>query len=294
MTNRFDISKAPQLRADPRHPSGAAGSHVQSVPATPGGLIRSTLIAAGAAGVVLTLFWLPAEYGIDPTGVGALTGLTEMGEIKQQLAAEAKADAQAAAVTAAAPGAPASAAIPADLVQRLDRIDAQLGALVVAIGVPPEIVEAAASASAPAPAPAPEPVAEVAAAPEAPAAVEPAPAAADPIEAAVAEAAAGEWRDEVSYTLTPGEGIEVKLAMQEGEVASFFWTANGSVVNFDLHGDGSGQNVSYEQGRGVPEATGELTAAFTGNHGWFWRNRTEEPVTVTLRTGGNYAEMKAP
>lgn len=35
---------------------------------------------------------LPAEYGVDPTGVGRLTGLSEMGEIKVQLAKEAAAD----------------------------------------------------------------------------------------------------------------------------------------------------------------------------------------------------------
>ncbi len=44
----------------------------------------------------------------------------------------------------------------------------------------------------------------------------------------------------------------------------------------------------------VSQQWGELTAAFTGNRGWFWRNRTEEPVTVTLRTGGDYAEVRAP
>jgi hypothetical protein len=120
----------------------------------------------------------------------------------------------------------------------------------------------------------------------------------DPVEAAVAEAvapaAAANWRDEVSYTLNPGEGIEVKLAMEAGQTARFAWTANGSVVNFDLHGDGGGQKISYEQGRAVPDHAGELVAAFTGNHGWFWRNRTEAPVTVTLRTGGDYAELRAP
>ena len=109
----------------------------------------------------------------------------------------------------------------------------------------------------------------------------------------MAEATSG-WRDEVSYTLAPGEGIEVKLAMQEGQIARFEWTANGSVVNYDTHGDGGGQRVSYEQGRAVPEQAGELTAAFTGNHGWFWRNRTDDPVTITLRTAGDYAELKAP
>lgn len=286
MNNRFDISKAPPLRAEPRPAAAAAASHIQSVPATPGGLIRSTLIAAGAAGAILVLFWLPAEYGIDPTGIGALTGLTEMGEIKQQLAAEAEADAQAAAAAAVATPAQAPVAVPAEIVQRLDKIDAQLAALAAVIGAPPAAVEPAAPAPVEAPA--------TAAAPEASMAAQTAPAVADPVEAAIAEAAAPEWRDEVSYTLNPGEGIEVKLAMEEGQVARFAWTANGSVVNFDLHGDGGGQSISYEQGRAVPEASGDLTAAFTGNHGWFWRNRTEAPVIVTLRTGGDYSEMRAP
>jgi hypothetical protein len=286
MTNRFDISKAP-LRAEPRHQG--TGATVQSVPATPGGLIRSTLLAAGAAGAILVLFWLPAEYGNDPTGVGALTGLTEMGEIKQQLAAEAEADAQTAAAAPVAAGAalPVSAAPATEILERLDRIDAQLEAISAVIGIPPGLTE-------------PEAEVPVAAEPAPEAAATPAP---DSVEAAVAEAAAPEpapdtvapeWRDELSYTLNPGEGIEVKLAMEAGQTARFFWTANGSVVNFDLHGDGGGESISYEQGRAVPEASGDLTAAFTGNHGWFWRNRTEAPVMVTLRTGGDYAEIKAP
>ena len=138
MTNRFDFSKAP-FRAEPRHPAAAAP--VQSVPATPGGLIRSTLLAAGAAGAILVLFWLPAEYGIDPTGVGALTGLTEMGEIKQQLAAEAAADAQAAAAApvAAVEATPATAAPAPEILARLDRIDAQLAAISAVIGTDPNV-----------------------------------------------------------------------------------------------------------------------------------------------------------
>jgi hypothetical protein len=289
MIDRYDVPKAYAARTEPRH--RAAAEPVQSVPATPGGLIRSTLVAAGAAGAILVLFWLPAEYGVDPTGVGALTGLTEMGEIKQQLAAEAEADAQAAiaapiAATTAGDAAPSSAVAAPEILARLDRIDAQLAAISAVIGTPPGLIEAEAVA---------------------PVTTEPAPEAAafasDPVEAAIAgaaapepaaEPAAPEWRDEVSYTLNPGEGIEVKLAMEEGQVAQFFWTANGSVVNFDLHGDGGGQKISYEKGRGVAEASGELTAAFAGNHGWFWRNRTEAPVTVNLRTAGDYAEIKAP
>jgi hypothetical protein len=55
-------------------------------------LLRSTLIAAVAAFVLLITVVLPAEYGIDPTGVGRVLGLTQMGEIKARLAREAAAD----------------------------------------------------------------------------------------------------------------------------------------------------------------------------------------------------------
>ena len=54
-------------------------------------LNRATLIAAGVAAVVLTTIVLPAEYGIDPTGIGRSVGLTPMGEAKRQAAAEADA-----------------------------------------------------------------------------------------------------------------------------------------------------------------------------------------------------------
>jgi hypothetical protein len=98
--------------------------------------------------------------------------------------------------------------------------------------------------------------------------------------------------DEMSVTLAPGEGAEIKLVMAKGAQASYAWTANGAVVNFDTHGDGGGQNISYEKGRGVAEDEGVLEAAFDGNHGWFWRNRTDAPVTVTLKTSGAYSDIK--
>ena len=80
--------------------------------------------------------------------------------------------------------------------------------------------------------------------------------------------------------------------MDKGQTAQFEWTANGGVVNYDTHGDGGGQKISYEKGRAVAQQAGALTAAFTGNHGWFWRNRTDAPVTLTLRTKGEYTALK--
>lgn len=56
-------------------------------------LIRATFVALAIAAVALALLVLPAEYGIDPTGIGRVLGLTQMGEIKRTLAGEAAADA---------------------------------------------------------------------------------------------------------------------------------------------------------------------------------------------------------
>ncbi len=55
-------------------------------------LFRSTMIAIAAAAAILVTVVLPAEYAIDPTGVGRALGLVEMGEIKAQLAHEAEQD----------------------------------------------------------------------------------------------------------------------------------------------------------------------------------------------------------
>ncbi|EVT87820.1 hypothetical protein Z046_26340 [Pseudomonas aeruginosa VRFPA09] len=189
-------------------------------------LLRSTIIALIAATVLLITVVLPAEYAIDPTGVGRVLGLTEMGEIKGQLAEEAAADAAR---------------------------DTALAA------------EQSALATAPATAAVTSP--------------------AQPVEDAT-------WRDEMRVVLQPGQGAEVKLSMKTGEQAQFSWVAEGGVVNFDTHGDGGGQSISYEKGRAVPADDGVLEAAFDGNHGWFWRNRDSADVTVIIRTRGQYTEMK--
>lgn len=256
-------AEAPSLPADRKYESQTdAAGHIQGVKATSGGLLRATLGSAAAALAILILFWLPSEYGVDPTGLGRAMGLTQMGEIKQQLYAEA---ANEDAVLAAQAAAAKVSADPA-LLARLDALERQVAGIATALRAtpprptPPAAVSPpAASVSAPAPKPAPP-----------------------------------KWRDEVRYTLAPTKGIEIKLVMRKGARAEFEWTANGSALNYDTHGDGGGRNISYEKGRGVPEQSGDLVAAFDGNHGWFWRNRTKAPVTLTLRTRGGYSRMIAP
>ena len=71
-------------------------------------LVRATAISAAVAGALLVTVVLPAEYAIDPTGIGGALGFTEMGEIKAQLAQEAAADRAATALAASGAG-PAAA-----------------------------------------------------------------------------------------------------------------------------------------------------------------------------------------
>lgn len=181
-------------------------------------LLKSTIIAAIAALAILITIVLPAEYGIDPTRIGGVLGLTEMGEIKSQLADEAEQDRKTA-----------------------EQDQSSLFDLLIS-----------------------------------------------PAHAQQAEV----WPDEISFELAPGEGAEWKLVMEQGSQAKFRWYTSDGRVNYDLHGDGSGQSVSYQKGRGIASETGTITAAFTGNHGWFFRNRTGAPLTVTLQLRGDYAEIK--
>jgi hypothetical protein len=81
-------------------------------------LVRSTVIALIAAGAILIVAVLPAEYAIDPTGIGRMLGLTEMGQIKDQLAEEAAAD--------AANGATLAEAMPTDPVSNQTADDTEI------------------------------------------------------------------------------------------------------------------------------------------------------------------------
>lgn len=194
-------------------------------------LLRSTFIAVASAAAILVTVVLPSEYNVDPTGIGRVLGLTQMGEIKAQLAKEAEEDRK------NTDG--AVAPLP-------DQQSSLLGEILSGFF----------------------------------------------ISSAQAQEAPAIRKDEMTVTLTPGQGTEIKLKMLKGEKVNFSWAVEGGAVNYDLHGDGGGQEISYEKGRGQPKAEGVLEAAFDGNHGWFWRNRGAADVKLTLKTEGAYSDIK--
>lgn len=97
--------------------------------------------------------------------------------------------------------------------------------------------------------------------------------------------------DTTTVTLKPNEGLEVKATMNAGDRMVFNWASEGGPVNFDMHGErfNDGDNfTSYWQGRNEPAAKGAFEAPFDGTHGWYWRNRGDETVTIVLQTSGFY------
>ena len=207
-------------------------------------LLKSALVALVAAIVILVTIVLPAEYGIDPTRIGRVLGLTQMGEIKMQLAEEATADRETTTAQAGS-AAPQEAAVSS--------------AAVIPQDTPAETAV---------------------------------PEEATPVTEAPVEPAAPEWRDTISITLQPGEATEVKLTMRQGGIAIYEWMTDQAGLNSDLHGDNPQDAfISYRQGRNESGDSGEFAAEFDGHHGWFWRNRADVAVTVTLRTRGAYSEF---
>lgn len=186
-------------------------------------LAISTVVALVTATVLLVTVVLPAEYGIDPTGVGRALGLTQMGEIKVQLAEEAKIET-------------------AEIVELQEQ--------------PKEM-----------------------------SLISPQPVSPQPVQAPAAES--------ITVMLAPGEAAEVKLIMNKSARATYAWTVDTGHVNFDTHGDNAGIDYhNYSKAKAVSGDEGELIAAFDGSHGWFWRNRSNETVNITLNVSGEFTAMK--
>lgn len=107
------------------------------------------------------------------------------------------------------------------------------------------------------------------------------------------------WRsDEMTITLAPHSGTEVKAHMKAGDRFVFRWESKGGPVKVDMHGERldakADEFTTYWEEKELSSAQGSLTAPFDGKHGWYWRNRGETPVTVTVRTSGFYKDLFRP
>ena len=104
--------------------------------------------------------------------------------------------------------------------------------------------------------------------------------------------------DSREMVLAPKEGMEIKYNMKKGAGLIYSWTASGTLT-FEFHGapnvkpagkEGTDYFESYEldDAVGKNEMHGTLVAPTTGIHGWYWENKTAEPVTLKLVSAGFY------
>ena len=203
----------------------------QAAPSS-GNLLKGALVAMVAAIVVTVLFVLPAEYGVDPTGVGAKLGLLDLAE---------------------------------------DTESSDSGGNTLVEGTWPAI-------------------------PEEFDFYEP-----DILGDPYSHTQAAKFKsDSLTIELDVGEQTEYKAIMKQGDALVYNWKlTKGATVYTDFHAD-PGENaegyperyyIRYSESE-TAESSGSLIAPFAGNHGWYWLNIEEEPITITLEVHGYYDRVE--
>ncbi len=175
-------------------------THVQSSQT----LLKSTFAAALLAAMVLVTIILPAEYNIDPTGIGQRIGLTKLANVTV---------------------------------------------------VPPVQTEMVA------------------------------------IDNTALSQPAEQRSDSVTIEIPGGKGLEYKFQLGKHAELDYEWTTGGVPIYFDFHGEPQGDTTGYFKSFSISTANqmqGSLLTPFAGSHGWYWRNDSPIPVTITLKTSGHY------
>ncbi|ORU89520.1 MAG: hypothetical protein A6F71_00705 [Cycloclasticus sp. symbiont of Poecilosclerida sp. M] len=97
--------------------------------------------------------------------------------------------------------------------------------------------------------------------------------------------------DTVTVIIPPLSGLEYKFILEKGAALRYTWKTDGGKLYFDFHGEPKGDTTgyfkSYEENT-LNQTKGIQTIPFDGNHGWYWKNDTAKPISVTLTTRGRY------
>jgi len=194
---------------------------------------RKIAIGAGVgalvAAAILFAFILPAEYGVDPTGIGGSLGLTQMN------------------------------AEPSRTIEVVDVLGGNEALQSVEI---PDFGE---------PVPLPNP--------------------------GIHQLHTSVPRTDTITVKIEAEGeTEVKTVLPQSQVILYTWATDQGAIYSDFHGHdpalGNDFWVRYlEDEQGSSGHSGSLVAPFSGEHGWYWLNYNEFPVTVTLTVTGYHEDI---
>lgn len=98
-------------------------------------------------------------------------------------------------------------------------------------------------------------------------------------------------QDTITVVIPARGETEYKIMLTKGAVLEYTWETTGTELFFDFHGDPKDDTTGYFKSYGTgtkSQASGSLAAPFEGNHGWYWKNSSNQPVQVTLEVNGTY------
>jgi hypothetical protein len=91
---------------------------------------------------------------------------------------------------------------------------------------------------------------------------------------------------------------EVKMVMGKAKSVVYSWKVEGGTAYVDFHGHDPAKGdhywVRYEeagQEEGITGRSGSLVAPFAGEHGWYWLNTSQGPITIELTVTGYFDKL---
>lgn len=185
-------------------------------------IVKQVLIALVVGTILLVSAVLPAEYGIDPLGIGKATGFSKLyvGEANTEMLASG----------------------PHKILQLEN------------VGSGAEVPKPAAAGN-------PAPATQLA-----------------------------ERTDEVNVVIPAGKGLEYKVDMLKHGNLRYEWITDKGELYFDFHGEVK-NNSNYFESYTIAYSNnmvGSLLAPFEGPQGWYFKNNSNEDITVKIRMKGQY------
>lgn len=88
--------------------------------------------------------------------------------------------------------------------------------------------------------------------------------------------------------------VEYKVEMQQGDSVVYRWSIANGAAYYDFHAHPQHEETTfftrYVEGEGSEHA-GSIVAAYEGQHGWFWLNIADQPITIELEVAGFYDQI---
>ncbi len=103
-----------------------------------------------------------------------------------------------------------------------------------------------------------------------------------------------EWREVITIYIPAKSDTEYKFYLIKGANMHYSWDADQGELFYDFHGEPTGGKNGYFESfrKGTSDKVEDsFTSPFDGTIGWYWHNKTQNPVKITLRAEGSFIVM---